>query len=140
MSVDFYPALVTAEGTCPALRCACGLFEEESDSGAITTYVCPACLARVNMSNVNAHDVLVYLGLDVSPVFDRGGHIEAQKLITLCRMRLGMHCAEEARPVRVSGNGRLIECGRPADYLPRRARELLTIATLARSCGWVAWS
>lgn len=131
MSVDFYPALVTAEGTCPALRCACeamGVDAEDFDAR------CAACRATVNVSNVNASDLLEYLGLESAPC----GHIEASKLAALCRARLAMVNVEEARPT--VKRGRVIECGRDAGYLHNKTRALLVVAMLARSCGWVAWS
>lgn len=126
MSVDFYPALDATDGIKPALRCAC------SSTGL--DYPCAACAARVNMSNVNACDMLVYLGLEPTPV----GVVRADKLAELCRARLAMPNLEPERPTTTVGN--LTTCGRDADYLPRQARALLVVATLARSCGWVAWS
>lgn len=135
MSVDFYPAIVTivdvprSESVKPALRCACDELFESGDER-----ICAACCARVNMSNANAADVMRYLGIESEPY----GKIEADKLAELCRAAIAD--PNRARPRFGVITKRVVMVGRDAEYLPRQARALLVLATLARSCGWVAWS
>lgn len=136
MSVCFYPAINTPGGSRPLLRCACDVLEA-NDLITDDNHECASCAARLNMNNTNAHDLLVYLGLDVSPTFDVGGCIDAGKLRDLCTRRLGM--VEVEFGIAPRADGRVFIGGRDAGYLRAQCKALLVIATLAGSHG-VAWS
>jgi hypothetical protein len=130
MSISFYPAIDTPEGTRPLLRCACDVIESER-----ATARCAACLCTLNANNRNASDLLAYLGLDT---LGEHGYIGAGRLRELCIRRLGMVEAEAELPT-VQHGPRHFEDGRPAWYLRERCKELLVIATTAGAFG-VAWS
>lgn len=138
MSVTFYPAAVDGASSRPLLRCICDELERDQAEGYRLGVRCVACVASLNMNNRNAHDLLVYLGLDVSPTFDTGGHIDARQLVALCEKRLGMEYVEAELPP--TQRGRVFEAGRPAEYLLNRCRDLLLIARMAGPGFKVAWS
>lgn len=138
MSITFYPAAVDGAVTRPLLRCICDELEAAHAEGRDNGVRCVACIASLNMNTRNAADLLAYLGLEVSPRFDCGGHIDGPQLVALCERRLGMVYVEAALPT--EQRGRLIECGRPAEYLLNRCRDLLLIAKMCGPGFRVAWS
>lgn len=86
----------------------------------------------INMSNVNACDVLRALGIDTSECY---GEMPARKLAKLCRANLnivdpGQEGYEE---------GRVINCARRPGYLNERIAQILALCERAGDLGKIAW-
>lgn len=115
MSITFritdFAGLGLLRCTCPDEYIACDACNGDNR--------CPSCQLEVNMSERNARDVLMFLGVE----FGLGISL-ALNLARLCRLGLAVLDAEPH--VRA--------------YLRQRTSELLQIALSAGNGGWVGWA
>jgi hypothetical protein len=90
----------------------------------------------MNLSNVNAVDLLLWLGYRRHEMDTNGIRLRAGDLAARCRRRLwpearnvdpGHSAGVDSAP----GRATLIDCGRPAGYLKERTAQLLELAELA---------
>ena len=81
----------------------------------------------LNLSNANACDLLRWLGYEAEPV----GTLRAGDLAARCRRRLWPEPRNQDPAIPGSVDGRMIDAGRPADYLRDRTARLLAIAECA---------
>lgn len=114
--------------------------EREYCAGICDDFSCGVCSTAheraMNLTNVNAVDLLVWLGYDGDPY----GELDASDLAARCRRRLWPEQrnvdAGRAHQVieRTNGGGAFI-CGRPAGRLQEYAERLLRIAERTYSSG-----
>jgi hypothetical protein len=85
----------------------------------------------VNFSNLNAIDLLEWLGYQLGP--NLIGVLDARDLAARCRRRLWDEPRnyDPAVPATSSASGRLTMCGRPAGGLRSRCQDLLRLAVAA---------
>ena len=89
----------------------------------------------INISNQNAADLLVWLGL---PVEHLVGELPARELAALCRRRLWPEPRNLDPEVPDQISNRFYCFGRPNGYLRQRTAELLHLAELAGD-GLISW-
>ncbi len=82
----------------------------------------------LNLSNVNAMDLLRWLGV-LAP--GEHGRIHSAELSALCRRRLWPEKRNEDPGREASEEGRVIDCGRREGYLPEKAQALLKLCERA---------
>lgn len=123
----------------PLLRCACEILRDE-EARDFDDRTCAACNASLNMNNRNAADLIAWLGIEGSLTLCMHGSIGAGELAAKCRRRLWPEefNNDPALPPVVKSE-RAIECGREANYLRTRTRDLLVIAVMAGD-HFVSWS
>jgi hypothetical protein len=82
----------------------------------------------VNLANTNACSLLFWLGLGGELLY---GSINPSELSALCRRRLWPEKRNEDPGIDPTQDGRVIDCGRRAGYLPEKARDLLKLCERA---------
>lgn len=110
----------------------------------------------VNVSNVNARDILDHLALSVGD--ELWGEVDVEDLIRRCQARLNevhviagapitVPARDPKKPLRQSGGPgtdqcRVLHCGRPAGYLREKTERLLWLACVAEMRGvkTIHWS
>lgn len=90
---------------------------------------------ELNVSNVNARDLLAFLGLDLEgDNDDLYGQILAKDLEVLCRRRLMVASVKGNDPaLPTTEEGNFINCGRGEGYLVEKTKVLLKIAQERKS-------
>jgi len=95
----------------------------------------------INMSNVNAADVLDALGYSLAP--DYSGEVRSRELALRCLRVIGQGEDAELPMVESGGPGtgqcRVISCGRRAGYVVERATQLLALCKRAGDLGMVSY-
>jgi hypothetical protein len=99
---------------------------------------CTECATfEVNVTNVNAVDLLQWLGLEPTPT----GSIAPSELAARCRRRLWPEPRNLDPGVPGHVEGRVTFCGRAEGYLRQRTRELLRLAERAiATSGRIEWA
>lgn len=98
----------------------------------------------LNLSQLNAIDLLRWLGFELRGMEDLYGSMSVTEMAARCRRRLWdvprNYDPELPGSCESSGGARLLFAGRPAGYLRRRTTELLELLEAAPEAAEVRWS
>lgn len=112
---------------------------------SVTFSLAAADSRSINLANLNAIDLLRWLGIGVESEADLVGEMRATEIAARCRRRLWDEARnyDPALPesvVAVPGRPVIISCGRREGYLRERTEELLAISESAAPGDVVRWS
>ncbi len=114
--------------------------EREYCAGICDDFTCGVCSTAheraMNLANVNAYDLLAWLGVTSIGDSDCYGELDASDLAARCRRRLWPEARNvDAGRAEEQLSERAVICGRPAGRLQEYAERLLRIAERAYSSG-----
>ena len=103
---------------------------------SLSFFVENAAAPELNLSNVNAVALLLWLGYRRDEIETAGCRLPARDLAARCRRRLWPERRNEDPGIapavdRAPGRATVIDCGRPAGYCQERAGQLLELADIA---------